>query len=138
MPGFVYDPATNAIANLKNTEDNTLLIPTNAAMDSAVAHGVLPKIESWDFSQDQQEKVLKFILYHVISKVIVTNNGEISGEVNTLYQTPDGATTMVVFNDGDNFGMIDHRGRIANIVLPNSNVLSNRAVIHQIDNYLNY
>jgi uncharacterized surface protein with fasciclin (FAS1) repeats len=138
LPGYVYDPSTMAIANIKNTENNTLLIPSNAAMDSAVAHGVLPAISPADFTQAQQDRLLKFVMYHTLAKLIVTNNGEISGDVKTLYSTPDGATYMTVFNDGANFGMIDHQGRTANVVLPASNVLSNRAVIHQIDNYLIY
>ena len=138
LPGFVYDPIEKAIANVGNTENNTLLIPSNAAMDSAVAHKVLPQIGFADFEQADHDKLLKFVMYHVIAKVIVTNDGKISGEMATLFQTPDGKTYMTVFNDGENFGMIDHRGRSANVVIPNSNVLSNRAVIHQIDNYLIY
>ncbi len=138
LPGYVYDPNTHEIANVKNTENNTLLIPTNAAMDSATKHGVIPPLSFADWTQAQQDGFLKFVMYHILNPVILTNNGQISGEVKTLYKTVDGSTYMEVFNDGENFGMIDHRGRIANIVLANSNVLSNRAVIHQIDNYLNY
>ncbi len=107
-------------------------------MDSAVAHGVLPKIGFADFTQAQQDRLLRFVMYHVLSKVIVTNDGAISGDVKTLYSTPDGSTYLTVFNDGASFGVIDHQGRIANVVIANSNVLSNRAVIHQIDNYLLY
>lgn len=138
LPGYVYDPSSHAITNLKNTDNNTLLVPSNAAMDSAVAHGVLPAIGFADFTQAQQDKLLKFVLYHVLSKVIVTNDGQISGDVKTLYSTVDGPTYLTVFNDGVNFGAVDHRGRTANVVIPSSNVLGNRAVIHQIDNYLIY
>lgn len=138
LPGYVYDPITKAIANVENTENTTLLIPSNAAMDSAVVHGILPTIGFADFTQAQQDKLLDFVMYHVVAKVIVTNNGEISGERETKYKTVDGKTYMTIFNDGSNFGMIDHRGRTANVVLSNSNILSNRAVIHQLDNYLIY
>jgi uncharacterized surface protein with fasciclin (FAS1) repeats len=138
LPGYVYDINTNAIANLKNTENNTLLIPANAAMDSAAAHGMVPKLGFAVWSQAEQDKFLKFVMYHVIAKVIITNDGKVSGERETLYKTVEGKTYMTIFNDGDNFGMIDHRGRVANVVMSASNVLSNRAVIHQIDNYLIY
>jgi hypothetical protein len=138
LPGYVYDMSTKAIANVKNTDNHTLFIPNNAAIDSAVAHKVLPAIGFADFTQEQQDQLLKFVMYHVLPKVIITNNGAVSGERETLYQTVDGKTYVTVFNDGENFGIIDGKGRTANVVIANSNILSNRAVIHSLDNYLKY
>jgi uncharacterized surface protein with fasciclin (FAS1) repeats len=138
LPGYVYDPNTKEIANVANSEDNTLLIPSNAAMDSAVVHGALPPIGFADFTQAQQDKLLNFVMYHVLAKVIATNDGEVSGDRETLFKTVDGKTYLTVFNDEANFGVIDHQNRTANVILVNSNVLSNRAVIHLIDNYLKY
>ncbi len=137
-PGYVYDPDTKEIANFKNSENNTLLIPSNAAIDSAVLHGALPSIGFADFTQVQQDQLLGFVMYHVLTKVIATNNGEVTGDRETLFKTPDGKTYVNVFNDGTNFGVIDNQGRAANVILTSSNVLANRAVIHLVDNYLKY
>jgi uncharacterized surface protein with fasciclin (FAS1) repeats len=137
-PNYVYDTLNKAITNIASTEDNTLLIPSNAAMQAAVDDGLLPPIGFADFTIAQQNKVLAFVMYHIIAKSIVVPDGKISGQRDTYHKTEDGKATVTVVNEPGSLSFIDASGRTANIVIENSNILSNRAVIHQLDNYLKY
>jgi uncharacterized surface protein with fasciclin (FAS1) repeats len=136
VPGFVYTPSTMAITNVIATENNTILIPNDTAIDAAIRDGVLPKISYAVFTDAQLEKVLKFVMYHIVAKVIVVPDGNVSGKRETYHKTVDGKTYMNIMNEPGNLIFTDNYGRSAKIVLSSSNVLSNRAVIHQIDNYL--
>jgi uncharacterized surface protein with fasciclin (FAS1) repeats len=136
VAGFVYTPSTKAITNVIATENNTILIPNDTAIDAAIRDGVLPKISYAAFTDAQLEKVLKFVMYHIVAKVIVVPDGNVSGKRETYHKTIDGKTYMNITNEPGNITFTDNDGRSARIVLSNSNVLSNRAVIHQIDNYL--
>ncbi|MBN1132020.1 MAG: fasciclin domain-containing protein [Bacteroidales bacterium] len=134
----VYDTLNKAITNIASTEDNTLFIPNNAAMQAAIDDGMLPVIGFADFTVDQQNKVLAFVMYHIIAKSIVVPDGKISGVRDTYHKTEEGKATVTVINQPGSFSLIDANGRTANVVMENSNILSNRAVIHQLDNYLKY
>ncbi len=140
LNGYVYDTLTQAIANVVNTENNTLLVPTDAAIQDAVTSGLLPALPSYGpfVTQDDLDKVLYFVMYHVMAKSIVVPNGEINGIRETLYKTVDGKTYVTVVNDAGSLTIIDNNDRTANLVPGKYNILSNRAVIHQIDNYLSY
>ncbi|HDR68539.1 MAG TPA: hypothetical protein ENN61_05750, partial [Bacteroidaceae bacterium] len=134
----VYDTINKAIANIASTEDNTLFIPNNTAMQAAINDGLLPVIGFADFTIAQQNKVLAFVMYHVIAKSIVVPDGKISGVRDTYHKTEEGKATVTVINEPGSFSLIDAHGRMANVIMENSNILSNRAVIHQLDNYLKY
>ncbi len=136
MPDYVYNVDTKVITNVANTTNHTLLIPNNTAIQAAVTDGLLPVIDASDFTQEQHDMVLKFVMYHIMPKVIVVPNGKLSGQIETLFKTDDGKTYLTVLNEPGNMTIIDGNGRTANVVMANSNVLSNRAVIHQLDNYL--
>lgn len=141
--GFVYDTVTSTIASVSNTENTTLFIPDDAAIDSAVNAGYLPAYpEIGTFSSDADlEKVSNFVMYHILPKSIVVPDGVISGEHETLYKTIDGKTYIVIMNDpGGDFALIDNHNRISYLTTDkyHFNVLSNRAILHQIDNYLKY
>jgi len=138
MAGFIYDTDKKVITNISSGDNNTLFIPTNAAMDSAAAHGVIPELGIAYFTLEEQNQLLEFVMYHVVPNVIATNDGKASGDWPTLYSTEDGKAYVSLFNTVENFTLIDNQGRASNVMLPSSNVLSNRAVIHQIDNYLKY
>jgi len=138
MSGYIYDIEKQEITNISSSDYNTLFIPTNAAMDSAVAHGVIPEKGFAYFTLEEQNQLLEFVMYHVVPNVIATNDGKASGEWSTLRSTEEGKSTVTLFNTVENFTVIDQQGRSSNVILPSSNILSNRAVIHQIDNYLKY
>ena len=141
--GFVYDTVTSTIASVSNTENTTLFIPDDAAIDSAVNDGYLPAYpEIGTFTTDDElELVSKFVMYHILPKSIVIPNGVISGEHETLYKTVDGKTYVLIINDPEgDFALIDNDNRTAYLSTDKYkyNVLSNRAILHQIDNYLKY
>lgn len=137
--GIVYNTTTQAIANVKTSVENTILIPTDAAIDSAIAAGLLPKITGTLFTDDEINMVYRFVMYHIINGAIITANGEGTGQRSTLYSTVDGKTYLGLNNQVGAFTVTDSKGRVANwIDGAYSNILSNRAIIHQIDNYLDY
>lgn len=138
LPGYVYNPVTKAIANIVNTKNNTILIPNNAAIAAAVKDGFLPPITFADFTQAEQDKLLAFVMYHTIANTIVVNDGEAKGQRETLYKDIDGKSYVTIYNEQGSLTFADRKNRIAHVVLSESNVLSNRAVIHLIDNYLSY
>jgi uncharacterized surface protein with fasciclin (FAS1) repeats len=137
---YVYNLADKAIANIASTENNTLLIPDNNAMQAAVNDGILPVIGFADFTQEQQEQVLNFVMYHALPGVIAYPGSEIIGTKETLYKTTedDPKTYVEIKYEGGIMSVTDRNGRTANVVTYNSNVLSNRAMLHQIDKYLKY
>ena len=120
-----------------------MFIPDDAAIDSAVNDGYLPAYpEIGTFTTDDElELVSKFVMYHILPKSIVIPNGVISGEHETLYKTIDGKTYVLIINDPEgDFALIDNDNRTAYLSTDKYkyNVLSNRAILHQIDNYLKY
>jgi uncharacterized surface protein with fasciclin (FAS1) repeats len=145
MNAFIYDLNTKIITGVKNTENTTVLIPNNTAMKKAVTDGVLPAITSASFTQAEQEKVQKFINYHILSKIILVPDGAYNGEAATHYSTKDGPVYVNIVNTAPvnpatSYGKIqvyDALGRVANstATIP---TLANRAIIIQIDNYLRY
>lgn len=137
---YVYNLDEKAIANIANTENNTLLIPSNTAMQTAVNDGMLPTIGFADFTSEQQEQVQNFVMYHTLPGVIAYPGSEIIGTKETLYKTTadDPKTYVEITYEAGIMSVTDRNGRTANVVIANSNQLSNRAMIHQIDNYLKY
>jgi uncharacterized surface protein with fasciclin (FAS1) repeats len=136
LVGYVYTPATKAITNVITTENNTILIPNDTAIQAAIDDGLLPPISYSVFTDAQLDKVLRFVMYHIVAKVIAVPDGNVSGRRETYHKTVDGKTYVTITNEPGNLSFTDNSGRTAHIVIANSNVLSNRAVIHQIDNYL--
>jgi uncharacterized surface protein with fasciclin (FAS1) repeats len=143
----VFTAATGDIAGVLPGAFYTAFIPTNVAMDAAVAAGLLPaNVKPSD--PVEKEMVEKFIQYHILSKKTIAANGNAveSGSFETVYKTIEGTvTTLNVQVTPGPIGkfsaltVTDMNGRTANLVPgANSNVLANRALIHQIDTYLNY
>jgi uncharacterized surface protein with fasciclin (FAS1) repeats len=145
MNGFIYDLNTKIITGVKNTENTTIFVPNNTAMKNAVTAGILPAITSSSFTQAEQEKVQKFINYHILSKIVLVPDGVYNGQAATHYSTADGPVYVNIINTAaanpaTSYGTIkvyDALGRVANSTstIP---TLSNRAIIIQIDNYLRY
>jgi len=88
-------------------------------------------------------KVSRFIQYHIINKATVASDGQKTGEFESLLKNDggDAAKITVTINTTSTLTLRDVANRTVNVLLgPSdaSNVLSNRAVIHQINNYLRY
>ncbi len=131
-----YNKTTGEILGVTSGSLYTLFVPTNAAMNQAVALGYLPSAEN-PSAQEDKDKVTNFIRYHIIQKAIVVPDGKKDGGFTTLFQNERGETAQVtVTNQPNNMQVRDMTGASVNVIVSKSNNLSNNAVIHQIDGFL--
>lgn len=137
--GFVYNKDTKAIKNVTASDDNTILIPTDAAMLQAELDGVIPPLNKTKFTADDIQKIQNFVFYHIIPYTIIVNDGNVKGIQYTRYKSVEGKTSVTVINEAyTSLQFIDRNGRTANVILDKSHILANKAIIHLIDNYLKY
>jgi uncharacterized surface protein with fasciclin (FAS1) repeats len=124
----------------------TIFIPTNAAITNAVKAGLLPGTVATGVPifnsavATDRDLVSKFIQYHILDKNSVATDGRKAGAYITLLQDSHGNPTYVTVINAvpNNMSLKDAYGNTANVVLLKSNNLSNRCVIHSIDNVLKY
>ena len=143
-----YTVSTGDIVGVSSGVFYTVFIPNNSAIQAAVNAGLLPgtgtgPIKTPNYTPTlgaDKDLVSNFIYYHILNKKSVATNGMDGGTYETLYKTGNGdATTINVNNQTPNAMILtDAMHRTANIILSGSNYLSNRCVIHLIDNYLQY
>ncbi|MCK7553599.1 fasciclin domain-containing protein [Chitinophaga sedimenti] len=117
----------------------TVFVPNNAAITQAIAAGLLPASNNPAGLADK-ELVNKFIYNHILNKKTVATDGLESGSFETLYRNNAGDPGGVFVDNSVRNAMVltDAHNRKANIIFAQSNYLSNRCVIHLIDNYLKY
>jgi uncharacterized surface protein with fasciclin (FAS1) repeats len=146
---IIYTKATGVIQGTVEGVNYTVFIPTNAAIMQAVKDGVLPGNVTTGIPTtaptdgSDVTKVSKFLLYHIINKNTIASDGQKIGQFETLMKNDggDAAKITVAINTTTSLMLRDVIGRTANVLLnptDKSNVLSNRTVIHQINNYLKY
>ncbi len=142
---LLWDEDTKTITGIKPGAFYTLLVPTNNAISDAVQQGLLPGDQvtgTPDFDpsdQEDKQKVVDFINYHILDKNAVVPDGKKSGSFATFLKTLDGDIKFVkVENQVNSMNLIDSKGNTAHVNIANSNHLCNRAVIHSIDKVLNY
>ncbi|WP_187270163.1 fasciclin domain-containing protein [Pontibacter qinzhouensis] len=142
---LLWDPATLHIKGTAVGTPYTYLIPTNEAIQQAVDDGLLPGTAAGpNFTPGttaDQDKVVRFIQYHIIAKdqVALKNLPDDARHYETVFRNVNGVIGAVqVAYNGSQMVITDAYDRTAKVISPNSNILSNRAVIHQIDNYLQY
>ncbi|GGK77708.1 hypothetical protein GCM10011405_26870 [Rufibacter glacialis] len=146
---IMFDASTNDVKGTTVGTPYTYLIPTNAAIQQAVKDGLLPGTVATGVpnfnpatqTQEQRDQVARFIQYHIIAKeqVPVKDQPEDPRGYETLFQSISGNIgTVGVSYVGGQMVITDAFNRKANVIKANSNVLSNRAIIHQLDNYLRY
>ncbi len=124
----------------------TVFVPTNAAISQAVKAGLLPGNTSTGVPNfkpskaEDQQNVVEFITYHILDKNTVVPDGKKSGDYATLYKTINGDLTfMHIANQPNSLQLSDGTGTgVANLNLPESDILCDRAVIHSIDKVLNF
>ncbi|MCH7404355.1 fasciclin domain-containing protein [Belliella aquatica] len=145
----IYNRQTLQIEGVGSGAFFTVLVPSNDAIDQAIIDGKLPANPNTG-NAEEREQIAAFLKYHFIprntivpdGKKIVNPSGE---EFNTLYATLSGEVQKVIIDNSANgntppFTMTvrDGQGNIANVIIPQSNVLANRAVIHQLDRILEF
>lgn len=138
-----YDPATSTILGTAAGSFYTVLVPNNNAMRAAITAGLLPgTAASPNFNPTTSaDKVLveKFIQYHVIDKRTIIADGRDLGSFPSLLKNVSGDPVPVtVAYPANIFELSDVFNRKARLVPNAGNELSNRTVIHLIDNYLRY
>ncbi|UYQ94046.1 fasciclin domain-containing protein [Chitinophaga horti] len=140
----IYTAANGDILNVAAGTFYTVFVPNNAAISQAVADGLLPGTPAAPAfnpaSLADKEKVNSFIYNHILNKKTVATDGIESGSFETLYRNNAGEPGGVFVDNSVRNAMVltDAHSRKSNIILAQSNFLSNRCVIHLIDNYLKY
>jgi uncharacterized surface protein with fasciclin (FAS1) repeats len=137
----IFNKTTGDIAGVSSGVFHTFFIPSNDAIAQAVADGRLPASVSPSTELDKL-KVAEFIQYHILPRFTIIANGKEEGTFEALFKPLSGeSTTLTISNKPDimEFTVTDMEGRSATVVNSTaSHVLGNRAVFHQIDNYLRY
>ena len=148
-PPTLYTATTGEINGVTPGNFYTVLVPSNAAIMQAVKDGMLPGNtttgapnfggSTTPHTAAQKELVEKFIQYHIISKKTIVPDGVTKETVETLLKNSVGETIQLgVHNTPGSMQITDVNNRQAYVIIDKSNNLSNRAVIHLIDNYLKY
>ncbi len=150
---LMYNASTLDIDGVDTGTPYTFFIPTNAAITQAVNDGVLPgtpinpdhpelglQPNFAPASTEEQNQVASFLRYHILANDNIVGDGKKDGSYETLYQNLDGGIGQLRIDtmSPGQLQVTDAHYRPANIIIENSNVLSNRAILHQIDNYLLY
>ncbi|WP_207495849.1 fasciclin domain-containing protein [Aridibaculum aurantiacum] len=143
----IWNATTKEITGISYGTFYTVLIPNNAAIMQAVRDTLLPGnrttgVPNFNFgtqSNQEREQVIRFIYYHILDKRTVAADGEESGSFSTILRTNLGDPTNVfVNNNPGSLVLTDMFGRTAQVISAPSTYLSNRMVIHLINNYLKY
>lgn len=143
----LYNAGTFEINGVPLGVNYTVFIPNNAAIVQAVKDEVLPGTISTGVPNfaptnvNDIAKVSRFIQYHIISGNTVVPDGLKSGLYKTLFKDSNGNDTYITITNSLNSMQVKDMkssAPLANVVISNSNVLSNRAVIHQLDRYLKF
>ena len=144
----IYNKTTKAIAGVNTGIDNkyTMFVPNNAAITQAIKDGFLPGNKTTGAlptaaptSEIDKDLVRRFILYHIVNGETIATDGKKADNYLTLLQTETGDNTLVnVLNQPSNLIITDRTGRTSLVNTSVSNELSNRTLIHSINNYLKY
>ncbi|MFM2361872.1 MAG: hypothetical protein RLZZ316_774 [Bacteroidota bacterium] len=142
----IYNFSTGEIQQVASGTFYTFFIPDNNAIRAAVNAGLLPgtgtapnKVPLFNPTLlADRENVANFIYYHILNKKTLATDGQESGTIETLYKFPNGDPSTIFINNSTPNNMVvnDMTSRSANIIVAKSNNLSNRCVIHLLDNYL--
>ncbi len=144
----IYNTTTGEITGLAAGVFYTIFIPDNASILKAVNDGLLPgtgtapnKVPNYKPTAAlDQELVIRFIQYHFLNKISVGTDGRESGSYETLLRQNNGDPTNVFVNNStiNSMKLTDMLNRYANVVYAQSNYISNRCMIHLVDNYMKY
>lgn len=142
-----FNAVTSEIVGTAAGTFYTVFVPNNAAIQAAVNAGLLPGTgtganKTPNFAptlEADKNKVASFIYYHVLNKKSLIPDGKESGAVETLLKNNLGdPVNITVLSSVGAMQLTDVANRRSNVVLDQSNNLSNRTVVHLINNYLQY
>jgi uncharacterized surface protein with fasciclin (FAS1) repeats len=139
----MFSPTDFSIVGISGGSFYTILVPNNNAIRAAITAGLLPGTAATpNFTPTTTaDKVLveKFLQYHIIDKRTLIPDGRDVGTFPTLLKNTAGDPVSIsVTYPAGIFELSDVQNRKARQVAAQGNELSNRTVIHLIDNYLRY
>jgi uncharacterized surface protein with fasciclin (FAS1) repeats len=145
----VYDSVLATILGTSAGSFYTIFVPNNNAVRQAITDGLLPGTPATpNFNPTlgaDKLKVANFILYHVVDKTTIIPDKKDIGYFSTLLRAANGDPYTVniqypgnVFEVSDQLGVRTGRLVYGPTVQTSSEQLTNRAVIHLIDNYLKH
>jgi uncharacterized surface protein with fasciclin (FAS1) repeats len=143
----IWNNTTKEITGVANGTFFTLFIPNKAAIMNAVKDGLLPgntttgvpNFNAATQTNVQKEQVVRFIYHHFLDRRTIAADGVESGSMPTLLRNNLGdATTVFVVNNPGQLVLTDMNNRTSTVISAPSTYLSNRLVIHLINNYLKY
>lgn len=141
---------------LSNSSSYTLLMPNNEAMQQAIDLKLLPTIEETRASIENLQKAIAFIKYHILpgktylddgyNRVLLSSGATQVYDVTATMHKILITSTYVKVDKGINNILSFHtqnKGAVnstANVVrgVNHSNIFGAKAVLHEIDNYLQY
>jgi len=133
----MYKASTGEVTGVSVGLNYTFLIPNNAAIDAAIANGILPSSPT---TADvlQIEMVTKFIKYHIVKNSFAID-GKKTGAFESLYEDVNGKQVVnVVTNTNSSVTLTDNAQRTTSTILNDSNKLGDRILIHSLNSYLDY
>lgn len=123
----------------------TVFVPDNAAISAAVREGWLPgdavsgTPNFTPATVADKDKVTFFINYHMLNRNSVVPDGKKNGAFETMLKTNGGELTFInIINQHKAMELRDAFNNSATMKVNRSNNLSNRTVIHSINNFLRY
>ena len=134
------DPITKeVIPNLKFLAAAKLwtgFIPTNEAMEKAIAEGIIP--EKYPKDKDAKDSVDNWIMYHFVKDAVIFDDGEAEGLFNTnySYRNDEGENinaTVRVENIPENLTVTDMWGNEVMVSNEKANQIVRKGVCHKID-----
>lgn len=145
--GGIYNATTGEITGVSLGINYTVFVPSNQAIEQAVREGKLPgtftaTTVTPNFNPADANgisDVTRFIQYHILNKNSIATDGLKNGRYETLLKNSNGdILNLTIRNEPNDLKVTDMNGGVAQVVLSNSNVLSNRTLIHQISSYLHF
>jgi uncharacterized surface protein with fasciclin (FAS1) repeats len=141
----LYNSTTGEVTGTTSGTLYTVFVPDSNAIKQAVKDGVLPgntttgvpNLTASTWTAAQKDLVISFIQYHILAKFTLVPDGKESGSFETLLKNSQGEVVPItILSAPGSMQITDVKNRKANVILSQSNNLSNRTVIHLIDNYL--
>ena len=143
----LWNATTKEITGVAAAVFYTFLIPNNAAIQQAVNDGLLPstgtapnKVPNFaPTTTVEKEQVVAFIQFHILNKKTIAADQVENGNMETLMKNNVGDPTALFANNSPgSLTFADLFGRTATVISPSSYYISNRAMIHLVNNYLKY
>lgn len=154
---YMLDPTKNTLFpySISNSSSYTILMPNNNAMQEAIEAGDLPALDKIKTELEALQKAINFMRYHILSGSLYLNDGysrillstgatqEFDVAV-TTYKELIASTFVRAEKDASNNLKFTTQNKgvnsSASVIkgFTRSNLFGNKAVLHEIDNYLKY